>query len=89
MKKRFMSMFLALYLVLGLFPAVAATAGGKLVAVPSETNFVMNGKPVSIKQAYNINDTNYLQLRAIAELLNGTAAQFNVSWDGKYAVIET
>ena len=25
----------------------------------------------------------------MAELLNGTAAQFNVYWDGKYAVIET
>jgi len=89
MKKRFMSMLLALCLVLGLFPSVATTAGERLVAVPSKTSFVMNGKPVSIKQAYNINDTNYLQLRAIAELLNGTDAQFNVSWDGKYAVIET
>ena len=79
MKKRFMSMLLALCLVLGLFPSVATTAGERLVAVPSKTSFVMNGKPVSIKQAYNINDTNYLQLRAIAELLNGTDAQFNVS----------
>ncbi|HBN85769.1 MAG TPA: hypothetical protein DDZ89_18230, partial [Clostridiales bacterium] len=59
-----------------------------VTAVPSKTSFVMNGKPVSVTAAYNINETNYLQLRAIAEMLNGTVAQFDVSWDGQYAVIE-
>lgn len=48
----------------------------------------MNGKPVSVTAAYTINNTNYLQLRAIAAMLNGTAAQFDVGWDGRYAVIE-
>jgi hypothetical protein len=61
----------------------------KLTAEPSETGFVMNSKPISVTQAYLVNGNNYLQLRAIAEMLNGTAAQFNVLWDGKYAVIET
>jgi len=61
----------------------------KLIAEPSATGFVMNNKPISVTQAYLVNGNNYLQLRAIAELLNGTAAQFNVLWDGKYAVIET
>lgn len=59
----------------------------KVTAVPSQTNFVMNGKPVSVTAAYNINDKNYLQLRAIAALLNGTKAQFDVGWDGQYAEI--
>ena len=59
-----------------------------VTAVPSKKSFVMNGKPVSVTAAYNINETNYLQLRAIAEMLNGTVAQFDVSWDGQYAVIE-
>lgn len=27
------------------------------------------------------NDTNYLKLRDVAHVLNGTAAQFNVGWD--------
>jgi len=89
MKRRFISMFMALCIVLNVFPAVSVAAGRKLLAVPSKTNFVMDGKPVSVKHAYNINGSNYLQLRAIAELLNGTAAQFNIYWDGKYAVIET
>ncbi|HHW00717.1 MAG TPA: RICIN domain-containing protein [Clostridiaceae bacterium] len=57
-------------------------------ATPSQTKFVMNGKPISITAAYNINGSNYLQLRAIAAMLNGTAAQFDVIWDGQYAVIE-
>ncbi len=74
MKKRLLSLFLALYTVLNLFSAVTAAAGSTLLAVPSKTNFVLNGKPVSVTQAYTINGTNYLQLRAIAELLNGTAA---------------
>ncbi len=96
MKKRFVriftalsGIFIALCMVLDLFSPVAAAANEKLIAVPSKTDFVMNGRPVSVTYAYNINGTNYLQLREIAELLNGTAAQFNVYWDGKYAVIET
>lgn len=59
------------------------------VAEPSTTSFMMGNKPISVKQAYMVNGNNYLQLRAIAEMLNGTDSQFNVYWDGKYAVIET
>lgn len=57
-------------------------------ATPSKTSFVMNGRPVSVTAAYTINGNNYLQLRAIASMLNGTVAQFDVGWDGQYAVIE-
>jgi hypothetical protein len=42
----------------------------------------MIGKPVSVIAAYSINNSNYLQLRAIAVMLSGTAAQFDVGWDG-------
>ena len=89
MKIRFMSLLLALCMALSLFPTMTMAANITLSAVPSKTNFVMNGKPVSITQAYDVSSTNYLQVRAIAALLNGTASQFNVSWDGQYAVIET
>jgi hypothetical protein len=75
-------------LILSLFSGYTSAAE-TLVASPSKTTFVMNGAPIAISQAYSINDNNYLQLRAIAVLLNGTDAQFNVSWDGTYAVIET
>jgi hypothetical protein len=60
-----------------------------LSASPSKTSFLMNGQAVSVPEAYNVEDNNYLQLRGIAALLNGTAAQFDVNWDGTYAVIET
>lgn len=59
-----------------------------VTANPSDTKFVMNGSRVSVTAAYVINGTNYLQIRAIASLLNGTAAQFDIGWDGQYAVIE-
>jgi hypothetical protein len=89
MRKRAISVVIVLCIILGLFPSVAIAAGSMLFAEPSKTNFVMDGKSVSVTQAYNVNDNNYLQLRAIAELLNGTISQFNMYWDGTYAVIET
>lgn len=67
------------------------TSSGEVLSVtanPSNTKFVMDGRPVSVTAAYNMNGTNYLQIRAIASLLNGTAAQFDIGWDGQYAVIE-
>ena len=32
------------------------------------------------------NETNYVKLRDLAQALNGTAAQFNVGWDGKISI---
>ena len=67
---------------------VAPTPKTEVAAAPSKTSFVMNGQPVSVTAAYTLNSTNYLQLRAIAAMLNGTISQFDVGWDGQYAVIE-
>lgn len=86
--KRTISVLFTLCLALSLL-AGFANAAESLVASPSKTSFVMNNAPITVSQAYNVSDNNYLQLRAIAVLLNGTASQFNVSWDGTYAVIET
>jgi hypothetical protein len=79
-------------------PKVAAKsypATSNVPASPSKTTFTVKGmdknareKSKSVTQAYTINNTNYLQLRAIATLLNKTDAQFNVGWDGQYAVVE-
>lgn len=81
----------------GAKPSGKAAYSGADTAAPSKNDFVVKGKgvdtvmdaPQVVKQAYSINQTNYLQLRAIATLLNRTEAQFNIGWDGKYAVIET
>ena len=81
----------------GAKPAKKPTAyESKVSASPSKTDFVVKGKgrdtvmdaPQLVTQAYTVNQTNYLQLRAIATLLNRTQAQFDVGWDGQYAVIE-
>lgn len=77
-------------------PSQKVAYSGTVTAAPSKNDFVVKGKgvdtvmdaPQVVKQAYGINNTNYLQLRAIAVLLNRTTAQFNVGWDGQYAVIE-
>ncbi len=90
MKKQSMSILLILSIIMTLLPISAMAAGSStLTATPSKTTFVMNGKVVSVPEAYGVSGNNYLQLRGIAVLLNGTSAQFNVGWDGTYAVIET
>ncbi|HBL50170.1 MAG TPA: hypothetical protein DDZ65_08000 [Firmicutes bacterium] len=72
----------------GWAPGSSASPEPIVTAAPSKTNFVMNSKPVSVTAAYTIDGTNYLQLRAIATMLSGTVAQFDVGWDGQYAIIE-
>ncbi len=71
--------------------AFAVASNGDKTATPSQTKFVMDGKEVSLDSAYLIDESNYLQLRSVAELLSGTKSQFNVYWDDelRQAVIET
>lgn len=79
-------------MVLMLTISVGALAiGNEKTAIPSQTKFVMDGKEVTFDMAYNIEDSNYIQLRSVAQTLNGTKSQFNVYWDDvlKQAVIET
>lgn len=56
------------------------------LAYASTQSVLVDGSPVEF-QAYalkdaNGNDTNYIKLRDVASVLNGTAVQFNVGWDG-------
>lgn len=56
------------------------------VAYATSYSILVDGKAVEFK-AYalkdaNGNDTNYLKVRDVAYVLNGTQAQFNVDWDG-------
>ncbi|NLE25706.1 MAG: RICIN domain-containing protein [Clostridiaceae bacterium] len=84
MKKRLAIILLTICIMLTMLPTISFAE----TAEPSKTSFVMNGKPVSVTAAYMIKGNNYLQLRAIAVMLNGTSAQFEISMDGQYAVIE-
>ncbi len=67
------------------FPASAAPT-----AKASPCPVLVDGKQVAF-DAYLLTDangggTNYFKLRDVAHVLNGTAAQFNVGWDGTIAV---
>lgn len=79
MNKRLIGIVLILCMALAMMPISVKAA--MPTAYPSTTSFVMNGKTVTVPEAYTINGTNYLQLRGIAALLKGTQSQFNVYWD--------
>lgn len=66
-----------------IFPEVTPITG---TAYATTQTVLVNGEPV-IFETYAIrnkegNDTNYVKLRDLAYVLNGTSAQFDVSWDG-------
>lgn len=61
------------------------------LAYASTQRVTVDGKAVefqmyALKDA-NGNDTNYVKLRDVAATLNGTAAQFEVSWDGAVNIV--
>lgn len=78
--KRIMSIVLAISLLL-ITPLTVNAATATLNAI----QFLVNGELKSVPAAYLINGTNYLQLRGLAAILSGTAAQFNVTWDDVYS----
>ncbi|MDD4495809.1 MAG: SUMF1/EgtB/PvdO family nonheme iron enzyme [Eubacteriales bacterium] len=91
MKKRVLSILLTVCMALSLLTMTAGAVGKGVSAVRNEIRFLVNGTLISVPATYNIGGFNYLSLRGIAVLLNGTAAQFDVSWDSEYgsAKIET
>ncbi len=84
MKKRLLSGLLAVILLLSALPVAAAADSG--IAYASTQSILLNGETVEL-QAYALKEangyyTNYVKVRDIAWLLNGTEAQFDLSWDG-------
>ncbi len=55
-------------------------------AKPTSSKLLVDGNEIEIT-AYNINDNNYFKLRDIAQAINGTTKQFNISWDSKVNAI--
>lgn len=88
--RKLMGILLVLVLLVT-FSVGAFAAGFEKTAAPSQTRFVMDGKTIIFDNAYNIDDSNYIQLRSVAQMLSGTKSQFNVYWDEelRQAVIET
>lgn len=58
-----------------------ASVAGPSTAIPNPFPVLVDGKSISM-EAYNIEGNTYFKLRDLAYVFNGTAAQFNVSWDG-------
>ncbi|MCL2397800.1 MAG: hypothetical protein FWC93_07000, partial [Defluviitaleaceae bacterium] len=56
------------------------------VATPSTHNILLDGQLVNLT-AFNIGGSNFFRLRDVAYLLNGTAAQFEVTWDARNQII--
>lgn len=88
MKKKILSAALALATVLSLIPGALAAPGG--TAYASTQAVEVDGKKVefqmyALKDA-NGNGTNYVKLRDVAHVLNGTKAQFSVGYDGSISV---
>ena len=60
---------------------VGAANANTVTATPSTHTFSVDGE-VKPMAAYVINGNNYLKLRDIAAVVNGTPKQFEVGWDG-------
>ncbi len=82
MKKLF-SIFLAVCMMLSLF-TFQAFAADKISL--SAQKLTVNGQSVDCEK-YNINGSNYFKLRDVAQLLNGTASQFEVGYDNEAKVV--
>ena len=76
MKKKLISIVIALTLALSLFTVTALAA----TATPTSSTVLVNGKNVAF-DAYNIGGNNFFKLRDLAYTLNGTAKQFEVGYD--------
>ena len=66
------------------------TPAASTTAYASTQTVTVDGKPVTfyayaLKDA-NGNDTNYIKLRDVAQILNGSAAQFQVGYDGSITI---
>ena len=64
-------------------PTAAPPAVAALDALPSAWSLNVNGGTLRGTDMYNIGGSNYLKIRDIAALLDGTDKQFNITVDGR------
>ena len=85
MKKRILTLAIALIIILSIF-AIPAYASSNLSATPTASTVYVNGTATAF-EAYNIGGNNYFKLRDLAYALNGTAKQFEVGYDNNTKAI--
>jgi len=56
-------------------------SGSKVIAQPNKSTVLVNGKKIAF-DSYNIDGYNYFKLRDLAQAVNGTEKNFEVTWDG-------
>ena len=83
--KRLLSLLLVLCLFLPALAAQAVLRDGQEVLL-SPQGLRVTGREADCEK-YNIGGSNYFKLRDLAWLLNGTASQFSVEWDGARRLI--
>lgn len=87
MRRKFASLALALVLALSLVPAASAAPAG--IAKASTQSVEVDGQSIQF-QMYALEEkgglTNYVKLRDVAHVLNGTTAQFSVGYDGVISI---
>ena len=84
--KALLALSLAFMTLFTLIPAGTVAAQESVNAVPSSHSVRIDGQPVNTR-AYLIAGSNFFMLRDIAYSLNGTPAQFEVTWDGSLNAI--
>lgn len=60
---------------------VKQATSANMHAAPTSSDVLVNGKQTAF-DAYTVDDNNYFKLRDLAIVLNGSAKQFEVTWDG-------
>ena len=61
-------------------PTPSTPAPATSIASPSPTKLEVNDKSVAV-DSYMINNNNYIKLRDLAAMINGTVKNFEVTWD--------
>ena len=79
LNKKMTGILLTIIMVVTLLP-IHTFAAAAIQATPTNSSFVLNGTKVT-REAYNIDNNNYIKLRDLAKTLNGGAKQFEVTWD--------
>ena len=88
MSRRKEMALLAAGIVTGAAVFGGGTALASLAAQPSAQRFYLNGQRIAL-EAYAINGSNYVKLRDVAHVLNGTAAQFSVGYSAEAGITVT
>lgn len=79
-RTRIIAFLLLTVLVLGLVPNALAVE--RISAKAGNVAIFFNGTAMKLG-TYNIGDNNYVKLRDVARLLQGTAKEFSVTWNGE------